>query len=434
VVAPLNIVANINPDEDGKGLVPNLLGRVSATIQASPTVTAHIFNADNGLDRRDLVENLLGEVVASVVAPLNIVANINPDEDGKGLVPNLLGRVSATIQASPTVTAHIFNADNGLDRRDLVENLLGEVVASVVAPLNIVANINPDEDGNGLVPNLLGRVSATIQASPTVTAHIFNAGSSNSGLFKKDAMSNGIYTERIDDAHVAIYVPLASFVKTKGQGAISSLVSAAGSGNVQVVNMSPTPTMPMSSAPTPATTTMPRNGGDDNARNVGTRVQRPIHIVRQEHVATIQSMFPDIPEAAIRADLARTGSPAVTSDNILRNGGTLPPPPATQAEQRAEAASGLNATADVTNRGRQGTAVSGMLGAGAVSSGVSLNATQSPLATRLGVSKAIDSGPLPAPPPKVWETDSEKRADILRKRKEFMLMEARKKYQERLDK
>ncbi|KAJ2020567.1 hypothetical protein H4S04_008479 [Coemansia sp. S16] len=159
-----------------------------------------------------------------------------------------------------------------------------------------------------------------------------------------------------------------------------------------------------------------------------------MYIVRQEHVATIQAMFPDIPEAAIRADLARTGSPAVTSDNVLRNGGTLPPPPATQAEQRAEAASGSTVVADGANRGLQNTAASGMLGAGAVgaaSSGVSLNATQSPLATRLRVSKAIDSAPLPAPPPKIWETDSEKRADILRKRKEFMLMEARKKYQER---
>ncbi|KAJ2330905.1 hypothetical protein GGH92_009393, partial [Coemansia sp. RSA 2673] len=89
-------------------------------------------------------------------------------------------------------------------------------------------------------------------------------------------------------------------------------------------------------------------------------------------------MFPDIPEAAIRADLARTGSPAVTSDNVLRNGGTLPPPPATQAEQRAEAASGSTVVADGANRGLQNTAASGMLGAGAVgaaSSGVSLNAT-----------------------------------------------------------
>ncbi|KAJ2494281.1 hypothetical protein IWW47_004712, partial [Coemansia sp. RSA 2052] len=131
------------------------------------------------------------------------------------------------------------------------------VVASAVAPLNIVANINPDEDGNGLLPNLLGRVSATIQASPTVTAHIFDSGSNNNGLFKKDAMPNGIYTERIDDTHVAIYIPLSSLVKTKGQSAVSSLVSVAGSGNVQIVNMSPTPTMPVSSAPTPATTTTP---------------------------------------------------------------------------------------------------------------------------------------------------------------------------------
>ncbi|KAJ2721202.1 hypothetical protein GGI07_004128 [Coemansia sp. Benny D115] len=155
VVAPVNIMADINPDEDGNGLVPNLLGRVSATIQASPTVTAHLFDADKhdgGLLRRDLVDGLLGEVVASVVAPVNVVANINPDEDGNGLVPNLLGRVSATIQASPTVTLHIFDPDNNdegqLMRRDLVDGLLGEVVASVVAPVNVVANINPDEDAS----------------------------------------------------------------------------------------------------------------------------------------------------------------------------------------------------------------------------------------------------------------------------------------------
>ncbi|KAJ1669727.1 hypothetical protein GGF38_002034 [Coemansia sp. RSA 25] len=176
-------------------------------------------------------------------------------------------------------------------------------------------------------------------------------------------------------------------------------------------------------------------GGDDSVRAAGTRVQLPMHIVRQEHVATIQAMFPDIPEASIRADLARTGSPAVTSDNILRNGGTLPAPPATRAEQRAEEASSrLTGAANGANRGRQITAaaaVPDLVGAGSASSGMLLNATHSPLATRLRVSKAVDTAPLPAPPPKVWEADSEKRAAILRKRKEFMLMEARKKYQER---
>ncbi|KAJ2457070.1 hypothetical protein GGF42_002903 [Coemansia sp. RSA 2424] len=245
------------------GLLDNI-GKVVAEVKLPVIANIGISNPDEdgglgGLLKRDLLDNLLGEVVASAVAPLNIVANINPDEDGNGLLPNLLGRVSATIQASPTVTAHIFDSgsNGGLLKRDLLENLLGEIVASAVAPLNIVANINPDEDGNGLLPNLLGRVSATIQASPTVTAHIFDSGSSNNGLFKKDAMPNGIYTERIDDTHVAIYIPLSSLVKTKGQSAVSSLVSVAGSGNVQIVNMSPTPTMPVSSAPTPATTTMP---------------------------------------------------------------------------------------------------------------------------------------------------------------------------------
>ncbi|KAJ2108049.1 hypothetical protein IW146_007022, partial [Coemansia sp. RSA 922] len=185
-------------DLDSSALLYDLLGKVFARVILPVKTNIGISNPTNdgglgGLLRRDLVENLLGEVVASVVAPVNIVANINPDEDGNGLLPNLLGRVSATIQASPTVTAHIFNADSdnsGMFKRDLVENLLGEVVASVVAPLNIVANINPDEDGNGLLPNLLGRVSATIQASPTVTAHIFNADSDNSGLFKRDLVEN----------------------------------------------------------------------------------------------------------------------------------------------------------------------------------------------------------------------------------------------------
>ncbi|KAJ1797095.1 hypothetical protein LPJ59_003350 [Coemansia sp. RSA 2399] len=264
VVAPINIVANINPDEDGNGLVPNLLGRVSATVQVSPTITAHIFDSDKDnsandeLMRRDLLEDLLGEVVASAVAPINIVANINPDEDGNGLVPNLLGRVSATVQVSPTVTAHLFDSEKDSDkllRRDFLDNLLGEVIASVVAPVNIVANINPDEDGNGLVPNLLGRVSATIQASPTVTLHIFDSDKDESeALVKRSDVPSGIYTEKVDDMHIAIYVPLSTLTKHKSQPNVASLVSAVGSESVQIVSVAPTLAKPMSSAPTHAAT------------------------------------------------------------------------------------------------------------------------------------------------------------------------------------
>ncbi|KAJ2818685.1 hypothetical protein IWW50_005731 [Coemansia erecta] len=134
-------------------------------------------------------------------------------------------------------------------------------------------------------------------------------------------------------------------------------------------------------------------------------------------------MFPDIPEAAIRADLARTGSPTITSDNILRNGGTLPLPPATRAEQRAEALGAGGTRPDASGSGNQGAA--------AVSSGVMLNAAHSPLVNRLRVTKDANPETLPIQPPKVWETDPAKRADILCKRKEFMLMEARKQYMEK---
>ncbi|KAJ1763093.1 hypothetical protein LPJ62_001103 [Coemansia sp. RSA 2167] len=134
-------------------------------------------------------------------------------------------------------------------------------------------------------------------------------------------------------------------------------------------------------------------------------------------------MFPDIPEGAIRADLARTGSPTITSDNILRNGGTLPLPPATRAEQRAEALGADGVRMDASGSGSRGVM--------AMSSGVMLNAAHSPLVNRLRVTKDSNSELLPSQPPKVWEADPAKRADILCKRKEFMLLEARKQYMEK---
>ncbi|KAJ2452613.1 hypothetical protein EV183_002836 [Coemansia sp. RSA 2336] len=164
-------------------------------------------------------------------------------------------------------------------------------------------------------------------------------------------------------------------------------------------------------------------GGNEQALGPGGRGPRRTHIVRQEHVQTIQAMFPDIPEAAIRADLARTGSPAITSDNILRNGGALPLPPATRAEQRAEVQANPGART-TTGNSESNRAVGS-------SSGVVLNTAYSPLVSRIRVSKESDLKPLPEQPPKTWEVDSEKRAEILRQRKEFMLLEARKRYLEK---
>ncbi|KAJ1951329.1 hypothetical protein FBU59_000226 [Linderina macrospora] len=138
-------------------------------------------------------------------------------------------------------------------------------------------------------------------------------------------------------------------------------------------------------------------------------------------------MFPDIPEAAIRLDLSRTGSPVITSDNILRNGGTLPmPPEARQQPQTRPVMIGETTMTLNSGAGQRRTA-----GSGATSSGVQLNAAQSPLVNRLRISKDADAEPLPPQPPKVWEADATKRAEVLMKRKEFMLMEARKKFLEK---
>ncbi|KAJ2845363.1 hypothetical protein IWW36_004811, partial [Coemansia brasiliensis] len=220
-----------------------------------------------------------------------------------------------------------------------------------------------------------------------------------SGLLKRDMLPSGIHTERVDDAHIAIYVPLTAL--TRDQPEVSRIVSAMGTESAQIVSQ----------------------GGTEQAIGPGGRAPRRTHMVRPEHVQTIQAMFPDIPEPAIRADLARTGSPAITSDNILRNGGTLPLPPATRAEQRAEVQVNLGTHTVISNSESNQTVGS--------SSGVILNTAYSPLVNRVRVSKDSDLKPLPEQPPKVWEIDSEKRAEVLRQRKEFMLLEARKRYLEK---
>ncbi|KAJ2495464.1 hypothetical protein GGH96_006375, partial [Coemansia sp. RSA 1972] len=91
------------------------------------------------------------------------------DLNSNALLYELVGKIFARVTLPVNTKVGISNPEDSgkLLRRDLLDNILGEVVASAVAPLNIVANVNPDEDGNGLVPNLLGRISATIQASPT---------------------------------------------------------------------------------------------------------------------------------------------------------------------------------------------------------------------------------------------------------------------------
>ncbi|CAJ0874074.1 7651_t:CDS:2 [Entrophospora sp. SA101] len=89
--------------------------------------------------------------------------------------------------------------------------------------------------------------------------------------------------------------------------------------------------------------------------------------VTPEMIETVHSMFPDIPTAAIKYDLQKTGSVEVTCENILKNNSSLP-----------------------------------ML------------------------HEAIKRDTVPNEPPKVWEATPEKRQKILQWKKDAMVLQARK--------
>ncbi|KAI7825766.1 hypothetical protein BX661DRAFT_171740 [Kickxella alabastrina] len=172
--APVSIDAIVDSNENGDGVVENLLGDISLAIAATPTASIQLGGSEesgsNGLLRRDILADL-GNVIASVVLPLNVNANIKPNKNGDGVLPNLLGEVSLSIEASPTVVARINSPEptqvDELYRRD-INGLLRGIFASIAAPLNINANIKPNKNGDGVLPNLLGEVSLSINASPTI--------------------------------------------------------------------------------------------------------------------------------------------------------------------------------------------------------------------------------------------------------------------------
>jgi len=130
-------------------------------------------------------------------------------------------------------------------------------------------------------------------------------------------------------------------------------------------------------------------------------------------------MFPHIHHAAIVTDLQRTGSVDITIENILRDGG-LPlfvfrqPPPA--AVQIISTSSSLPSSSSS-------------------SSGVPFAASStSSLVQRYRLQEKVTQDAPVEEPPKVWEVSAGKRQENLTQRKEFMVLQARKKYLEQQQK
>ncbi|KAG1463494.1 hypothetical protein G6F46_002337 [Rhizopus delemar] len=141
--------------------------------------------------------------------------------------------------------------------------------------------------------------------------------------------------------------------------------------------------------------------------------RRPQHrVTPQMHIQieTVRAMFPDIPIAAIQADLQRTGSVETTVDNALRDGGLPLPPSASPSTNTAASNNSNNAS----------------------SSSARKTPSHVNLVQRYKID--VDHSENTEEPPKTWESNPDKRQEMLRKRKEFMVLQARKKMMEQTKK
>ncbi|CAO3609043.1 unnamed protein product [Cunninghamella blakesleeana] len=135
---------------------------------------------------------------------------------------------------------------------------------------------------------------------------------------------------------------------------------------------------------------------------------RRTHRVTPQMIEMVRAMFPDIPVAAIQADLQRTGSVETTVDNALRDGGL--PMPAIPTPPSQPGSPSLNNTSSSSSR---------------------KTTNHGSLLQRYKIdSQSLNEEKLEEPP-RVWEASAEKRQEMLKKRKEFMVLQARKKLLEK---
>ncbi|KAG0339305.1 hypothetical protein BG000_002386 [Podila horticola] len=140
-------------------------------------------------------------------------------------------------------------------------------------------------------------------------------------------------------------------------------------------------------------------------QNRGRIPTRPTRLVNPEMVETVRSMFPHVPTAAIHYDLQKTGSVEQTCDNILRDG-SLPMPPAPRPPTPPTTASSSSSSA--------GSSV-----------------TNGNLVQRFKLQEAAEKNYVPEEPSKVWGDSAEKRQEVFKSRKEFMVLQARKRMLEK---
>ncbi|KAL1918722.1 uncharacterized protein VTP21DRAFT_2744 [Calcarisporiella thermophila] len=155
-------------------------------------------------------------------------------------------------------------------------------------------------------------------------------------------------------------------------------------------------------------------GGDSSShrRELENSSRTQARRVSPEMINRVHEMFPSIPISAIKYDLQLTGSCEVTCDKILQQGG-LPLPPNAQASSSNPPSSTTSSTT---------------LSARISSASNNTTPPLSSLLHRYNLMGAVRNGFEMNEPLKVWESTAEKRDEILRRRKEFMILQARSKF------
>ncbi|OMJ25595.1 Coupling of ubiquitin conjugation to ER degradation protein 1 [Smittium culicis] len=142
--------------------------------------------------------------------------------------------------------------------------------------------------------------------------------------------------------------------------------------------------------------------------------------VREDHVRELLLVFPGIEEEAVRYDLRKTGSIQQTTENILRLGGTLPMPPQERVPQHAAGPS-------TSNGGIQGQQ-SNNRSHPSTSTSSSNNKSSVDLIQRLSIDPDAE---IVEKPENKWHADPQMRAINFNKKKEYMVLQARKKFLEK---
>ncbi|KAJ1652927.1 hypothetical protein IWQ61_006845 [Dispira simplex] len=169
------------------------------------------------------------------------------------------------------------------------------------------------------------------------------------------------------------------------------------------------------------------NGGDADGQNSNATTGR--YRVQPTMVERVQAMFPHIPEAAIRADLARTGSIETTCDNILRQG-SLPLPPGAQASRTSSSNTSSHTAGQSSAQRRNPNHLEQSIGVASSSSTAPGGSTSDSLIKRFNLGTKLDQT-VPDQQVYQWETDASSRQEQLRRRKELMILQARRKLLER---